>query len=76
MPGPLTGTVRIGDYRPAIARALLIGLVAPERAVAGLAPLVMETVMGTVRELKREHVSMLLVEQNAERRWGSRTAST
>lgn len=32
----------------------------------GLAPLVMETVVGTVRELKREHVSMLLVEQNAE----------
>ncbi len=32
--------------------------------------------MGTVRELKREHVSMLLVEQNAERRWGARTAST
>ena len=32
----------------------------------GLAPLVVEAVMGTVRELKRERVSMLLVEQNAE----------
>jgi len=32
----------------------------------GLAPLVVEAVMGTVLELKRERVSMLLVEQNAE----------
>jgi len=29
-------------------------------------PLVVEAVMGTIRELKHERVSMLLVEQNAE----------
>jgi branched-chain amino acid transport system ATP-binding protein len=32
----------------------------------GLAPLVVETVMSTIEQLKRERVSMLLVEQNAE----------
>jgi branched-chain amino acid transport system ATP-binding protein len=31
-----------------------------------LAPLVVDTVMSTIRELKKERVSMLLVEQNAE----------
>ena len=52
----------------AIARALLTGpdLLLLDEPSQGLAPLVVETVMGTVRELKREHVSMLLVEQNAE----------
>ena len=33
---------------------------------SGLAPMVVEAVMKTVLELKRERVSMLLVEQNAE----------
>jgi branched-chain amino acid transport system ATP-binding protein len=32
----------------------------------GLAPLVVNAVMDTIRELKNQHVSMLLVEQNAE----------
>jgi branched-chain amino acid transport system ATP-binding protein len=52
----------------AIARALLTGpdLLLLDEPSQGLAPLVVETVMETVRELKREHVSMLLVEQNAE----------
>jgi len=52
----------------AIARALLTGpdLLLLDEPSQGLAPLVVETVMGTIRELKRERVSMLLVEQNAE----------
>src|SRR2546426_3982195 len=52
----------------AIARALMTGpeLLLLDEPSQGLAPLVVETVMGTVRELKRERVSMLLVEQNAE----------
>ena len=52
----------------AIARALLTGpdLLLLDEPSQGLAPLVVETVMETVRELRREHVSMLLVEQNAE----------
>ncbi len=52
----------------AIARALMTGpeLLLLDEPSQGLAPLVVEAVMGTVRELKRERVSMLLVEQNAE----------
>ena len=52
----------------AIARALLTGpeLLLLDEPSQGLAPMVVETVMGTIRELKRERVSMLLVEQNAE----------
>jgi branched-chain amino acid transport system ATP-binding protein len=52
----------------AIARALLTGpdLLLLDEPSQGLAPLVVEAVMGTIRQLKREHVSMLLVEQNAE----------
>jgi branched-chain amino acid transport system ATP-binding protein len=52
----------------AIARALLTGpeLLLLDEPSQGLAPLVVETVMSTIRELKRERVSMLLVEQNAE----------
>ena len=52
----------------AIARALLTGpdLLLLDEPSQGLAPLVVETVMGTIRELKGERVSMLLVEQNAE----------
>jgi branched-chain amino acid transport system ATP-binding protein len=52
----------------AIARALLTGpeLLLLDEPSQGLAPMVVEAVMGTVRDLKREHVSMLLVEQNAE----------
>jgi len=52
----------------AIARALLTGpdLLLLDEPSQGLAPLVVDTVMGTIRTLKEERVSMLLVEQNAE----------
>jgi branched-chain amino acid transport system ATP-binding protein len=52
----------------AIARALLTGpdLLLLDEPSQGLAPLVVETVMNTIRDLKKERVSMLLVEQNAE----------
>ena len=52
----------------AIARALLTGpdLLLLDEPSQGLAPIVVGTVMDTIRELKKERVSMLLVEQNAE----------
>jgi branched-chain amino acid transport system ATP-binding protein len=52
----------------AIARALLTGpdLLLLDEPSQGLAPLVVDAVMSTIRALKQEHVSMLLVEQNAE----------
>ncbi len=52
----------------AIARALLTGpdLLLLDEPSQGLAPLVVDAVMATIRTLKQEHVSMLLVEQNAE----------
>ena len=52
----------------AIARALLTGpeLLLLDEPSQGLAPMVVNAVMSTIRELKAEHVSMLLVEQNAE----------
>ena len=52
----------------AIARAMLTGpdLLLLDEPSQGLAPLVVNAVMDTIRELKKEHVSMLLVEQNAE----------
>jgi len=52
----------------ALARALTTGpdLLLLDEPSQGLAPLVVDAVMETVRELKRERVSMLLVEQNAE----------
>jgi len=52
----------------AIARALLTGpeLLLLDEPSQGLAPLVVSAVMSTIRELKKERVSMLLVEQNAE----------
>jgi len=52
----------------AIARALLTGpeLLLLDEPSQGLAPIVVETVMDTIRDLKKERVSMLLVEQNAE----------
>jgi branched-chain amino acid transport system ATP-binding protein len=52
----------------AIARALLTGpdLLLLDEPSQGLAPLIVDAVMGTIRALKQEHVSMLLVEQNAE----------
>ncbi|MGH7392205.1 MAG: ABC transporter ATP-binding protein, partial [Candidatus Rokuibacteriota bacterium] len=52
----------------AIARALITGpdLLLLDEPSQGLAPLVVETVMQTIADLKRERVSMLLVEQNAE----------
>ena len=52
----------------AIARALLTGpdLLLLDEPSQGLAPLIVHAVMSTIRELKRERVSMLLVEQNAE----------
>ena len=52
----------------AIARALLTGpdLLLLDEPSQGLAPIVVTTVMDTIRELKNERVSMLLVEQNAE----------
>ena len=52
----------------AIARALMTGpdLLLLDEPSQGLAPLVVTAVMDTIRELKSQHVSMLLVEQNAE----------
>jgi branched-chain amino acid transport system ATP-binding protein len=52
----------------AIGRALLTGpdLLLLDEPSQGLAPMVVESVMETIRELKKERVSMLLVEQNAE----------
>ena len=52
----------------AIARALMSGpdLLLLDEPSQGLAPLVVSTVMDTIRELKKQQVSMLLVEQNAE----------
>jgi branched-chain amino acid transport system ATP-binding protein len=52
----------------AIARALLTGpeLLLLDEPSQGLAPIIVDAVMSTVRELKAERVSMLLVEQNAE----------
>jgi branched-chain amino acid transport system ATP-binding protein len=52
----------------AIARALLTGpdLLLLDEPSQGLAPLIVNAVMGTIEKLKKEGVSMLLVEQNAE----------
>ena len=52
----------------AIARALLTGpeLLLLDEPSQGLAPIIVDAVMSTIRELKAERVSMLLVEQNAE----------
>ena len=52
----------------AIARALMSGpdLLLLDEPSQGLAPLMVAAVMDTIRELKRQRVSMLLVEQNAE----------
>jgi branched-chain amino acid transport system ATP-binding protein len=52
----------------AIARALMTGpdLLLLDEPSQGLAPLVVNAVMDTIRELKGQGVSMLLVEQNAE----------
>jgi len=52
----------------AIDRALMTGpdLLLLDEPSQGLAPLVVSAVMDTIRELKKQHVSMLLVEQNAE----------
>jgi branched-chain amino acid transport system ATP-binding protein len=52
----------------AIARALVTGpeLLLLDEPSQGLAPLVVDAVMSTIRALKHEQVSMLLVEQNAE----------
>jgi branched-chain amino acid transport system ATP-binding protein len=52
----------------AIARALLSGpeLLLLDEPSQGLAPLVVNAVMDTIRDLKAQRVSMLLVEQNAE----------
>ena len=52
----------------AIARALLTGpeLLLLDEPSQGLAPMVVNDVMRTIRELRAERVSMLLVEQNVE----------
>jgi len=46
--------------------AILRGDNTAVKAQTGPAPLVLETVIGTIRQLKGERASMLLVEQNAE----------
>jgi branched-chain amino acid transport system ATP-binding protein len=53
----------------AIARALLAGprLLLLDEPSLGLAPLIVKLVFETLAELKRQGVSMLLVEQNALR---------
>jgi branched-chain amino acid transport system ATP-binding protein len=52
----------------AIARALVTGpdLILLDEPSQGLAPLVVETVVGTIKQLKAEGVSMVLVEQNVQ----------
>jgi branched-chain amino acid transport system ATP-binding protein len=52
----------------AIARALVTGpeLLLLDEPSQGLAPIVVETVMKTIHDLRGEHISILLVEQNAE----------
>jgi len=52
----------------AIARALMTGpeLLLLDEPSQGLAPMVVNAVMDTIRELKAQRVSMLLVEQNVE----------
>jgi branched-chain amino acid transport system ATP-binding protein len=52
----------------AIARALMTGpdLLLLDEPSQGLAPLIVNTVMGTIEKLKGEGMSVLLVEQNAE----------
>jgi branched-chain amino acid transport system ATP-binding protein len=52
----------------AIARALLSGpeLLLLDEPSQGLAPIIVETVMRTVHDLRGERISILLVEQNAE----------
>jgi branched-chain amino acid transport system ATP-binding protein len=52
----------------AIARAMLTGpeLLLLDEPSQGLAPLVVNDVMSTIRDLRAERVSMLIVEQNAE----------
>ena len=52
----------------AIARALLSGpqLLLLDEPSQGLAPLIVETVMTTIHDLRGEGISILLVEQNAE----------
>ena len=52
----------------AIARALLgsPGLVLFDESTQGLAPMIAQQVMGTIQHLRREGISVLLVEQNAQ----------
>ena len=52
----------------AIGRALMTGpeLLLLDEPSQGLAPILVETVMDMIRELKHERVGMLLVEQNLD----------
>jgi len=52
----------------AIARALVAGpdLILLDEPSQGLAPIIVEAVLGMLKELKKERVSLLLVEQNVE----------